>query len=349
MITTYRYRVKSKIGTLNRMARTVNFVWNWANDTQKTAVHRGNRWLTGFDLNRLTAGTSKELEMHSQSIIAVAEQYVISRNKANLPYLRYRGKRSLGWVPIKGKFLESTDNGFVFMGMEFLAFMSRPIPVEAKIKDGCSFAQDARGRWYLNVVLELPNVPTRKTDEGVGIDLGLKTLATLSDGSKIENPQSFRQLETDLGTAQRAHKRRRRAAIHAKIKNVRADWLHKESTKIIQKFDYIAVGNVDSTKLARTNMAKSVYDSGWSTFRNMLRYKAIAHGAVYEEVDERFSTQVCSSCGCITGPKGVADLRIRQWICVDCGVVHDRDVNSAINILARSGYRAPAEGITYNQ
>jgi putative transposase len=345
MLCVYRYRVKNPTKYLDSQSRSVNFVWNYCNETQRTAVSRGNRWLTGFDLNKLTVGCSKDLALHSGTINAVCEQYAQSRQQHKKPWLRWRSKKSLGWIPLKGRDLSVEGKDFYFHGTQFRVWNSRPIPVEAKIKDGCSFAQDARGRWYLNVALELPNVSARETAEGVGIDLGLKTLATLSDGSKIENPQSFRQLEAKLGTAQRAHKRSRHAAIHAKIKNVRADWLHKESTKIVKQFDYIAVGNVNASGLAKTKMAKSIYDAGWSDFRRMLAYKAIAHGASYEEVNESFTTQVCSSCGCVTGPKGVADLGIRQWVCGDCGAVHDRDVNSAINILARSGHRAPAEGI----
>jgi transposase len=84
-------------------------------------------------------------------------------------------------------------------------------------------------------------------------------------------------------------------------------------------------------------LAKSVLDAGWSSFRGMLRYKATARGAWYEEVNESFSTRVCSSCHAKTGPKGIAELGIRSWVCAECGVAHDRDINSARNILFRSG------------
>src|SRR3981081_847668 len=87
-------------------------------------------------------------------------------------------------------------------------------------------------------------------------------------------------------------------------------------------------------------------NAGWSAFRGMLRYKATAHGAWYEEVNESFSSRVCSSCASETGPKGVADLGIRSWICSECGISHDRDINSALNILFRSGHRTPVEGIS---
>jgi transposase len=94
---------------------------------------------------------------------------------------------------------------------------------------------------------------------------------------------------------------------------------------------------VNAAGLAKTRLAKSVLDAGWSSFRSMLRYKAIAHGAWYEEVNESFSTRLCSSCHAKTGPKGIAELGIRSWVCAECGVAHDRDINSAQNILFRSG------------
>jgi putative transposase len=90
---------------------------------------------------------------------------------------------------------------------------------------------------------------------------------------------------------------------------------------------------VNSSALAKTQMAKSVLDAGWSSFRWMLEYKCARRRAAFVEVSERWSTQVCSGCGAISGPKGIAHLGVRAWVCVDCGCEHDRDLNSAINIL----------------
>ncbi|MFA5520444.1 MAG: transposase [Castellaniella sp.] len=342
----YRYRVKSLSGLLNRQSRAVSFVWNFCNNTQKHALKWHKRWPTGFDLNRLTAGSSKELGIHSGTINAVCEQYAKSRGQFNRPYLRYRGRRSLGWVPLKGRDLKRTGDAFQFAGNTFRVFNSRPLP-EGKIKDGTCFAQDRRGNWFLNIVIEVADVDTRPIHCGVGIDLGLESFAALSTGEKINNPRHFRQLEEKLATAQRAGKKRQIANVHTKIRNARADFLHKLSTRLVCEFDYIAVGNVNSKGLARTRLAKSVNDAAWSSFRNMLRYKAITHGATLEEVNESFSTQTCSTCGGLPAsrPKGIAGLRIREWQC-DCGAIHDRDVNAAMNIL-RSGHRAPAEGISF--
>jgi putative transposase len=278
---------------------------------------------------------------------AVCEQYAKSRTQHRRPYLRYRGKKSLAWVPLKGRDLKREGDAFRFAGNAFRVFHSRALP-EGKIRDGTNFSRDRRGHWFLNVVVELPETPARAFQRSVGIDLGLKEFAALSTGEKIRNPYRYRSLEESLGKAQRAHKKRLATKIHARITNSRRDFLHKLSHRIVREFDYIAVGNISAAGLARTRMAKSVLDASWSSFRAMLAYKAVKHGARYQEIDERFSSQVCSSCGSLpdSRPNGIADLGIRQWVCSDCGCVHDRDVNSALNIIARSGHRTPVEGIT---
>ncbi|MGQ0835965.1 MAG: RNA-guided endonuclease InsQ/TnpB family protein, partial [Gammaproteobacteria bacterium] len=290
--------------------------------------------------------SSKEPGLHAGTINAACEQYAKSRRQKKHPFLRYRGRRSLGWVPLKGRDLKREGDAFRFAGNTFRVFQSRLLP-EGKIKDGTNFSQDARRNWFLNIVMEVQVAQTRRSMRGVGIDLGLKEFATLSTGEKIENSRHLRQLATQLASAQRARKKRQATNIHARINNARRDFLHKLSTRIVREFDYIAVGKVKPASLAKTSMAKSVLDAGWSSFRNMLAYKSIANGARYEEVDECFSSQVCSSCGSLpdSRPKGIADLGIRQWVCSDCGVLHDRDVNAALNLLARSGHRAPVEGI----
>lgn len=338
MILVYRYRVKSLTGLLNRQARACNFVWNYCNDRQKDALRFGRPWLSGFDLNKLTAGSSKELGLHSGTVNAVCEQYAKSRSQKKRPYLRYRGKRSLGWVPLKGRALKREGDAFRFAGNTFRVFNSRPLP-EGKIKDGTNFSRDSRGNWFLNIVIDVQvdAADVRQPVRGVGIDLGLKDFATMSTGEKIEAQRIYRGAEQALAVAQRANKKHRVKAIHAQIANRRNDFHHKLSNRIVREFDYIAIGNVNAASLAKTSMAKSVLDAGWSSFRTMLAYKAVKHGAWYEEVDERFTSQICSTCGALpeSRPKGIADLGIRTWTCSECGCSHDRDVNAAKNILNR--------------
>ncbi|WP_328592367.1 transposase [Klebsiella spallanzanii] len=105
--------------------------------------------------------------------------------------------------------------------------------------------------------------------------------------------------------------------MHAKIKNRRKDVLHKYSTALVNSHAAIYVGDVSSSKLAKTKMAKSELDAGWAMLKTQLEYKVIARSVVFEVVNERYSTQACSCCGSISdnSPKGRADLRIREWTC----------------------------------
>ena len=124
MLLVYRYRVKSLNGLLNRQAKAVNFVWNYCNDRQKDALRFGRRWHSSFDLNKLTTGSSKELGLHAGTINAVCEQYAKSRSAKKRPFLRYRGKKSLGWVPLKGRDLKREGDAFRFASNTFRVFNS---------------------------------------------------------------------------------------------------------------------------------------------------------------------------------------------------------------------------------
>jgi putative transposase len=212
------------------------------------------------------------------------------------------------------------------------------------IKTGC-FTQDSRGRWYAClVVADYPKLKSVGTSS-IGIDLGLKEVATCSDGYKIENKKFFYKHQEQLAKSQRANTKKKTRNIHAKIKNSRNDYLQKESTKLVQRHGFIVVGNLSAKALTKTKMAKSVYDSGFSMFKTMLRYKCQQAGVLYDEVSEKYTTQTCSCCGSRhSSPRGRAGLGIREWACQQCGTLHDRDINAALNILA-VGHGRLVEGI----
>jgi len=352
VILTYRYRIKDNSAkkTLRRHAFACNQVWNYCNAYQRDIEARyragapKRKWPSHFDLQKLTKGTSKELGIHAQTVGSVCEQFARSRDRAKHS-LRFRAsggaRRALGWVPFQSQSRQIADNAITYLGKQFRWFGSgrRPLPETAK---GGAFVEDAQGKWWVCFHVEM--VENRPTGNGeVGIDLGLKTLATLSDGIKIENLRHTQTWGQRLATAQRARNKRRIKAIHAKIANVRKDHFHKATCRIARENGLIAVGDVNSSRLAKTRMAKSVLDAGWAMFRSQLRYKASRHGAVYLDIDERFTTQTCCECGSIAGPKGYAGLNERCWVCDGCGASHDRDVNSAINIL-RLGRSASLRG-----
>ena len=354
MILTYKYRIKDRSARkrLSQHAIALNQVWNYACAFQRDIESRykagapKRKWPSEFDLNKLTAGTSRELATHAGSIHEVCRVFAQSRDKAkHAPRFRasFGPKRALGWVPFRASDRQIVGNAVTYLGKQFRFFGAdrRPVPETAK---GGSFNEDARGRWWLNIVVDVADDRPHGDGE-IGIDLGLKTLATCSDGRKIKALRHYRAHERKLATAQRARNKKRVTAIHAKIANCRKDQLHKASTDLVRANCRIAVGNVSASALAKTRMAKSVLDASWSSFRNMLKYKAIRHGVEYVEIDEKFTSQTCSACCSLPAsrPKGIAGLRMRDWICDDCGAVHDRDVNAALNILARSAPRLVGE------
>lgn len=340
----FRYRIKgsSSLRRLARMAKAVNLVWNYCNDTQKHALRWSKRWPTGFDFNKLTANTGKDLGLASDTIQLVGQQYARSRQQHRKRLLRYRGRRALGWIPFKATSIRARENGFKHYGHHYAVWLSRSVP--GPIKCG-SFAQDAVGHWYINICVDIPAAASCGPGD-IGIDLGLKTTATMSNGEKYDGVRAYRAIEAKLAIAQRARKKARIKVLHASAKNRRLDGLHKLSTRLVQQNKRVAVGNVSSTALAKTKMAKSVYDAGWGLLRGMLRYKTLACAATYIEVDEAYSSQRCSHCGTLpqSRPKGIAALQIRAWTCSNCGTGHDRDINAARNILALGSER-PAEGI----
>jgi IS605 OrfB family transposase len=341
MILTYKYRIKDRSArkTLRRHAYAINQVWNYCVNHQREVQARyrsgapPRRWPSKFDLAHLTAGSSKELGIHSQSIGEVCHQFVLSRDTwGRAPRFRASSGsgRSLGWIPFRDRSRQVVGNCVSYLGKRF-RFWEGGRPVPAAAKGGC-FVEDARGRWYVCFQVECSDGLPCGTGI-IGIDLGLRSLAACSNGELISAQRHYRQHEKKLATAQRAGNQGRVKAIHAEIANARRDYLHKATTKIAQENKFIVVGDVRPTEIVGRGMAKSVLDASWSAFRNLLRYKASRHGAIYVEADERMTSQLCSGCGAPSGPKGIAQLGIRHWECGDCGAVHDRDVNAAVNIL----------------
>lgn len=339
---TYKFRLKDTADSeLRRQARAVNFVWNYCNETQQQAVKRDRKWLTKYDLQKLTAGASKDLDIHAHTIQGVCHKYADSRARKNKAWLRWRSnKKSLGWVPFNQGHVIYRDGSLWFRGRAYKAWISRDLKDGQKFGAG-SFNQDAQGHWYINLPVVVEFIASSGSD-AVGIDLGLKELAAISDGSKIEHPSWYRKMQERISTAQRSGKKNQVKKLHAKVKNQRADFLHKESIRLVKKHGAIFVGNVNPSAVAKTTLAKSSLDAGWAMFKQQLAYKAIRHGVLFAEVNEAYSTQTCSSCGSVEGPKGVAGLGIRRWTC-SCGAEHDRDTNAARNIV-RTGLRSLEEG-----
>jgi putative transposase len=335
-LTTYQFRIKDQTAGkhLLKMGYSVNYVWNYCNEVNAERWAKFRKTFSAYDLHKLTSGCAKELGLHSQTVQAICDEYAKSAKQQKRVRLNWRSrKRSLGWIPFKAVGVNVAGDTIRYGGHTFRFWLSRP--VEGNVRFG-SFSQDAMGHWYVNLVVEASTVERVKTGKEVGVDLGLKTIATLSDGVTLDRENLTRRFEQQLAVAQRARKKRRVTAIHTKIRHKRKDWHHKATTALVRTYDRIVVGNVSSSKLIKTRMAKSVADAGWSAFKTMLESKAIGLGVDVDEVNESFSTVTCSCCTARTGPKGVHSLGVRAWVCSGCGAAHERDVNAARNILSFS-------------
>jgi len=171
-----------------------------------------------------------------------------------------------------------------------------------------------------------------KSDCVVGIDPGYKSNLTLSSGEKIDKPKRLQRAEKRLAQAQRGKRKQLTARLQERIKNRRKDDNHKLSRKLVAE-NAIIVFSKDNIKGIAKSYGKSVAEASHYQLRQMLSYKCIASGRKYIEVDSKGSTMTCSKCLAKTGPIGKAGLSVRQWECAECGILHDRDQNAAINTL----------------
>ena len=350
---TLKLRIKDKnLKVLDQLASEVNFVWNYVNDLGFKYLKRTGEFLSSYDIDKYTKGASKECGLHSQTIQAISAELVTRRKQFKKAKLKWRvsnkksARRSLGWIPFKKVAIKYAD-GYVQYGKHQFKLWDSYGLSKYNVKTG-SFVEDSRGRWYVCLVVDNATTIKSKGKTSIGIDLGLKDLATCSDGLKLKAPKIYRQYEQKLGIAQRAKNKNRVRSVHAKIKNIRQNMLHQFTRKLVNDHAMIIVGNVNAKALAQTKLAKSVLDASWTTLRTMLKYKCENARVLFEEVNEAYTTQICSCCRKISSssPKGRAGLGIREWQCMECGTFHEnRDINSALNILAL-GHERLAVGIS---
>ncbi|WP_448315264.1 RNA-guided endonuclease InsQ/TnpB family protein [Streptomyces sp. CO7] len=232
---------------------------------------------------------------------------------------------------------------------------SRTLPA---VPSSVTVIKDSAGRYFASFVVETDPAAdaTRMSgsEQMIGVDLGLTHFAVLSTGEKITSPRFLRRAEKKLKKAQRELSRKRKgsknrekarlkvARAHAQVADARREFHHQLSTRLIRENQAIGVESLYVAGLARTRLAKSVHDAGWSRFVAMLEYKAARYGRTLVKIG-RFepTSQVCSACGVKDGPK---PLHVREWTCTACGTVHDRDENAAINVKTAAGLAASACG-----
>lgn len=214
------------------------------------------------------------------------------------------------------------------------------------IAKSCTISMTPSGEYYISILWkdEESNDFLPKTNNEIGIDLGLTDLAICSDGQKFPVLQSLRNNLSKLKKEQRKlskmsqgsnnynKQKLKIAKLHQHIANQRKDYLHKISYKLTNENQVICLEDLNVKNMMKNHhLALSISDVGWSMFTNMLEYKAENKGRTVIKIDRWYpSSQICSYCGRNTGKK---PLSIRNWTCSNCGKIHDRDINAAKNIL----------------
>ncbi|OZH54808.1 transposase [Hydrocoleum sp. CS-953] len=215
--------------------------------------------------------------------------------------------------------------------------------------------KDSAHRYFLSFVVEIQPEILPKTDKSVGIDLGIKTFATLSNGRKVDAPKplkkrikKYRKLSKSLskktfGSKRYEKARLRIAKFHGKLKDTRTNFLHKLSTEIIRESQTIILEDLNVSGMVKNRkLSRAISDLGWRQFRTFLEGKAEKYGREFRVISRWEATsQTCSSCG-FKG--GKLDLSVREWECLNCGAKHDRDENAAINILVAGGQSETLNG-----
>ncbi len=213
--------------------------------------------------------------------------------------------------------------------------------VEGKIKT-CTIKKDKLGHWYAILVTEIEDVPQIEPKTAIGVDVGLKSLVTLSTGKAIQYPKYYIKDEKKLAVAQRNLSRKKKgssnrqkaktkvARLHQKIQNHRDEFLHQISRKLADSADLIVFENLNIKGMLKNHrLAKHIQDHAWSKLIQFTQSKAAKAGKIVELVEARYTSQKCSQCG-IMVPKTLAQ---RVHFCPNCGLEMDRDINASINIV----------------
>jgi putative transposase len=212
--------------------------------------------------------------------------------------------------------------------------------IEGKIKT-CTIKKDHLGHWYATLVTEIEDIPLAEPKIAIGVDVGLKSLVALSNGTTIQYPRYYVQSQAKLAVAQRnlsrkkkgsANRRKARikvAKISQRVQYLRDEFLHQVSRKIVDSADLIIFENLNILGMLKNHhLAKHIQDHAWGKLIQFTQSKAAKAGKIVELVDAKYTSQKCSQCG-IMVPKTLAE---RTHACPNCGLEMDRDLNASLNI-----------------
>ena len=359
MVKGFRYRIypnKEQEKQINQMLGNARFVYNWALDRRIKEYQAEKKNISAFTLMTELTQLKKrpEYDWLKLSVAQSLQQSIVNMDKAFTRFF----KQKKGFPKFKSKHKGTHKVGFPQntkvdfennkVSVNKIGWIKTKISrtFDGKIKTA-TIEKTPTGKFFVSITVELPDVkvkqkPISKTN-AVGIDTGIKTFATLSDGTEIENPKHLknnlqrlkvlqkRASKKQKGSANRKKANLQVARLHEKIANQRLDFLHKTTTAIAKQYDTVACENLNISGMLRNHkLAQSIADLGLGKFYTFLQYKMIEQGGNYLEIG-RFepSSKMCG-CGAINKNLQLSD---REWVCHECGTINQRDILAANNIL----------------
>lgn len=363
-VKTFKYRLQPTRSQRSKLLQTLElcrWVYNETLATRKNAWEQEKRSLSGYDtIKRLPGwkGQKPELsQVYSQTLQEVCRRVdlafkaffrrVQAGEDPGYPRWKSYGRYASFTYPQTGFGL--SEDGLLLSKIGAIKIVLHR-PIEGRIKT-LHIQRDAVENWYACFSCEVEPRPLPFNELAVGIDVGLKSFATFSNGEQVDNPRFFRKAEDELarvqrklsqaekGTPERAKRRKAVSHVHQRIANLRKDFAHKLSRELVNNFGMIAFEKLNTKGMLRNHcLAKSISDAAWHQLVLYTRYKAADAGRECVLVDPRNTSKRCSRCGTLVEK----DLSVRVHNCPVCGLSLDRDENAALNILALGLESLPA-------
>ena len=353
MLKAYKYRIYPDAEQMQFFAKCFGCVRFVYNRMLSDRIEHYN--LTGKSLNNTPAQYKSEFTwLKEVDSLALAN----AQMNLNTAYRNFFRDKSNGFPKFKSKknnnFSYTTNNqkGTVYVENGYIKLPKLKSPVKIRqhrsfegVIKSCTISKAPSGKYHISILVETEIQKLPASDMRVGIDVGIKDFAVLSNGEAYKNPKHLRKsekrlakLQRDLsrkqiGSSNRNKARIKVAKLHEKIANQRSDFQHKLSRKLVDNHDAIVLESLNIKGMVKNHhLAKSISDAGWSEFMRQIKYKADWAGKTVVEIGQwEPSSKTCHSCG---HKLDKLTLDVREWACPKCGTAHDRDINAAINIKA---------------